>query len=83
MINALPDPSEMDVPESTQGSFSRDLEMSMGSPVIAASFALNLEPSTNRASAGTLSPAASSTKSPTMISPAGTATLFPSRCTLT
>ena len=68
-----PLPSEIDVPDNRKGSFSASLPMSMGSPVIAASFALNLLPSTKMPSAGTLSPATSSTRSPTSTLPAVTA----------
>mmetsp|Transcript_11196 Transcript_11196/g.46999 ORF Transcript_11196/g.46999 Transcript_11196/m.46999 type:complete len:661 (-) Transcript_11196:570-2552(-) len=78
-----PEPSEMDVPDNRNGSFSASLPMSMGSPVIAASFALNLLPSTKMPSAGTLSPATSSTRSPTSTSPAVTARATPPRTTFT
>mmetsp|Transcript_254 Transcript_254/g.809 ORF Transcript_254/g.809 Transcript_254/m.809 type:complete len:579 (+) Transcript_254:2008-3744(+) len=78
-----PLPSEIDVPESINGSLSVSFPMSIGSPVIAASLALNFMPSTKMPSAGTLSPATSSTRSPTRTSPAVTACTSPPRTTFT
>ena len=58
----------MEVPERTQGSFSLDFVMSIGSPVIAASF-LELAAFDEETIGRHFITGRSSTKSPTMISP--------------
>mmetsp|Transcript_12255 Transcript_12255/g.42511 ORF Transcript_12255/g.42511 Transcript_12255/m.42511 type:complete len:271 (-) Transcript_12255:628-1440(-) len=79
----VPEPSDTVVPDSRNGSLSAFFAMSMGSPVMADSFVLSLEPATNTPSAGSLSPAVSVTRSPTTMSFAGTASGWPLRSTLT
>mmetsp|Transcript_3603 Transcript_3603/g.12071 ORF Transcript_3603/g.12071 Transcript_3603/m.12071 type:complete len:277 (-) Transcript_3603:532-1362(-) len=79
----LPLPSETLVPDNKNGSFSKFFPISIGSPVIAASFVFNLLPSKYTQSAGILSPAVNSNTSPTNTSPAGICSTSPSITVLT
>mmetsp|Transcript_14750 Transcript_14750/g.31609 ORF Transcript_14750/g.31609 Transcript_14750/m.31609 type:complete len:204 (+) Transcript_14750:2295-2906(+) len=82
-IRTCPTPSETDVPEITNGSFSCVFEISITSPVIADSLVLRLAPSISTPSAASLSPAEIFTTSPTTTSSATTAMFSPSRVTIT